>query len=114
MGFNTKTQSNKYEVGNFKFPSKECYEYMKGVDRDVDIILSDLGDDEEDLQNFFDKIRQILVSEKYFSTYFMLMDLFPNIKQMLSYSSYGENKILKKKYKFAKMFLSKFSFNGRW
>ena len=31
---------------------------------------------------------------------------------MLSYYSYGENEILKKKYEFASMFLRKFGFTG--
>ena len=101
-----------YRVGDFIFSCKQCYEYMKEIDRDADNILSDLGDD-EDMKEFFDKIDNILVYEKYFNTYLKMMDLFPNIKQMLRYYSYGENIILKKKYEFARMFLRKFSFTGQ-
>ena len=100
-----------FKVGNFKFPSKEIYENMKEIDRDVDIILSDLNDEEE-MKIFFNKINQVLVFEKYFDSHSSMMNLFPNIKKMLSYYSYGENEILKKKYEFASMFLRKFSFTG--
>ena len=104
----------KYVVGDFIFPSKECYEKLKEIDRDVDIILSDLGEDEEDLKDFLNKIGEILIFEKYFSSYSTMMrKLFPNINKMLNYYSYGENKILEKKYKFALFFLRNFSFTGQ-
>ena len=102
---------NIFKVGDFKFPSKEIYEYMKEIDENVNIILSDLNDEEE-MKIFFNKINQVLVFEKYFKSYLTMMNLFPNIKKMLSYDSYGENEILKKKYEFASMFLRKFSFTG--
>ena len=71
---------NIFKVGDFKFPSKEIYEYMKEIDENVDIILSDLNDEEE-MKIFFDKIDQILVFEKYFNSYSIMMNLFPNIKK---------------------------------
>ena len=111
MGFETLSQGmNKpYKVGGLIFPSKYCYEDFKGIDSGVDIILSDIND-EEDLQEFFNKIRPIEVIETYPEAREEMDGLFRNITQLLSYEFYGRSNLLKKSYKFAYMFFSKFNY----
>ena len=81
MGYKTATQirNTPYKVGGIIFPSKYRYEDLKGIDTGVDIILSHLGDDEEDLQEFFDKIKPIEVIERYPEAREEMDGLFPNI-----------------------------------
>ena len=97
-----------YKVGGLIFPSKYRYEDLKGIDSGVDIILSDIN--EEDLQEFFDKIRPIEVIETYPEAREEMDGLFRNITQLLSYEFYGRSNLLKKSYKFAYMFFSKFNY----
>ena len=113
MGFKTTTQirNTPYKVGGLIFPSKDRYEDLKGIDTGVDIILSYLGDDEEDLQVFFDKIKPIEVIETYPEAREEMDGLFRNITQLLCYEFYGRSNILKKSYKFASMFFSKFYYS---
>ena len=111
MGFKSATQirNTPYKVGGFIFPSKDRYEELKGLDIGVDNILSGL-DDDEDLQEFFDQIRPIEVIETYPDAREEMDGLFPNITKMLCYEFYGTSNKLKKVYKFAYMFFSKFSY----
>ena len=113
MGFKSATQirNTPYKVGGIVFPSKYRYEDLKGIDTGVDIILSYLGDDEEDLQVFFDKIKPIEVIETYPEAREEMDGLFRNITQLLSYEFYGRSNLLKKSYKFASMFFSKFNYS---
>ena len=106
----TQRRTSPYKVGGLIFPSKDRYIDLKGIDIGVDIILSDLGDDKEDLQEFFDKIRPIEVIKTYPEASEEMDCLFPNITQLLSYEFYGRSNKLKKSYKFAYMFFSKFSY----
>ena len=112
MGFETLSQrmNKPYKVGGLIFPSKYLYEDLKGIDSDVDIILSDLCNDEEDLQEFFNKIRPIEVIETYPEAREEMDGLFRNITQLLSYEFYLRSNFLKKSYKFAYMFFSKFNY----
>ena len=112
MGFKSATQirNTPYKVGGIIFPSRNRYEDLKGIDTGVDIILSHLGDDEEDLEVFFDKIRPIEVIEKYPEAREEMDGLFPNITKMLCYEFYGTSNKLKKNYKFAHMLFSKFNY----
>ena len=98
-----------YKVGGLIFPSKYRYEDLKGIDS-VDIILSDLGNDEEDLQKFFNKIIPIEVIETYPEAREEMDGLFLNITRFLCYEFYGTSNFLKKRYKFADMFFSKFNY----
>ena len=113
MGFKSTTQirTSPYKVGGLIFPSKDRYDDLKGINSGVEVIISHLGDDGEDLQEFFDKIRPIEVIETYPDAREEMDGLFPNITQLLCYEFYGRSNILKKSYKFANMFFSKFNYS---
>ena len=108
MGFKTLSQSKtrQHKVGGLIFPSKERYEDLKGIDIGVDIILSDLHNQEE-LQAFFDKIKPIEVIETYPDAREETDGLFPNITQLLCFEGIERFNLY---YKFACMFFSKFKF----
>ena len=66
MGFKSLAQSKntQYKVDGLIFPSKERYQDLKGIDIGVDIILSDL-DNEEEFKAFFDiKLFKSILSQK--------------------------------------------------
>ena len=98
-----------YKVGGLIFPSKYRYEDLKGIDSGAEIILSNIND-EEDLQEFFNKIRPIEVIETYPEAREEMDGLFRNITRFLCYEFYGRSNLLKKSYKFAYMFFSKFNY----
>ena len=106
MGFKSLAQSKntQYKVDGLIFPSKERYQDLKGIDIGVDIILSDL-DNEEELQAFFDKIKPIEVIETYPDAREEMDGLFRNITQLLCLEG---NERFYLDYKFACMFFSKF------
>ena len=109
MGFKSLSQrrNTQYKVGGLIFPSKDRYVDLKGIDSGVDIILSDLNNDEEELQEFFDKIRTIEVIETYPDAREEMNGLFLNITRLLCFEGV-ENLIFE--YKFAFMFFSKFNY----
>ena len=98
-----------FKVGGLIFPSKYCYEDLKGIDTGAKIILSDLND-EKDLQDFFNKIRPIKVIETYPEAREEIDGLFPNITGFLCYEIYGTSNIREKCYKFADKFFSKLKY----
>ena len=109
MDFKSLAQRNNtpYKVGGLIFPSKYRYEDLKGIDSGVDIILSDLNNDKEELQEFFDKIRLIEVIETYLDAREEMDGLFSNITRLLCYEG---NERFYFDYKFAYMFFSKFNY----
>ena len=111
MGFKSATQrrNTSYKVGGLIFSSKDRYEDLKGIDSGVEIILSDINDEEE-LQEFFNNISPIEVIETYPEAREEMDGLFPNITRFLCYEFYGTSNKLKKCYKFADMFFSKFNY----
>ena len=112
MGFKTLSQSKtrQYKVGGLIFPSKERYEDFKGIDLDNEIILSDLVNEEE-LQEFFDRINPIEVIETYPDAREETDGLFPNITQLLCFEGIER---LNLDHKFACMLFSKFKFYQEW
>ena len=108
MGFKSLAQSKntQYKVDGLIFPSKERYQDLKGIDIGVDIILSDL-DNEEELQAFFDKIKPIEVIETYPNAREEMDGLFRNITQLICLEG---NERFHLDYKFACMFFSKFNY----
>ena len=108
MGFKSLAQSKntQYKVDGLIFPSKGRYEDLKGIDISVDIILSDL-DNEEKLQAFFDKINPIEVIETYPDASEEMDGLFPNITKLLCFEGIERFYF---DYKFACMFFSKFKY----
>ena len=108
MGLKSLSQRNntQYKVGGLIFPSKERYEDLKGIDIGVDIILSDLHNQEE-LKAFFNKINPIEVIETYPDARQEMDGLFPNITQLLCFEG---NERFHLDYKFACMFFSKFKY----
>ena len=109
MGFKSlsKRRNTPYKVGGLIFPSKDRYVDLKGIDIGVDIILSDLNDDDKELQAFIDKINPIEVIETYPDAREEMDGLFQNITQLLCYEG---NEIYYFDYKFAFMFFSKFKY----
>ena len=106
MGFKSLSQrNNQYKVGGLIFPSKDCYEVLKGIDFGVDIIRSDFN--EEKLQAFFNKISPFEVIETYPDEREETDGLFPNITQLLCLEG---NERFHLDYKFACMFFSKFKY----
>ena len=108
MGFKSLAQSKntQYKVDGLIFPSKERYEDLKGIDIGVDIILSDL-DNQEELKAFLNKINPIEVIETYPDASEEMDGLFPNITQLLCLEG---NERFYLDYKFACMLFSKFKY----
>ena len=108
MGFKSLAQSKntQYKVDGLIFPSKECYENLKGIDAVGSIILLDLCN-EEKLKAFFDKIKPIEVIETYPDAREETDGLFRNITHLLCLEG---NERFHLDYKFACMFFSKFKY----
>ena len=98
-----------YKVGGLIFSSKHFYEDLKGIDVDAENIILDFND-EKDIQYFVNQISPIKVIETYPEAREEMDGLFPNITGFLCYEFYGTSNSLKKRYKFADKFFSKFEY----
>ena len=84
MRVKSATQRNitPYKVGGLIFPSQDRYVDLKGIDSDVDIILSDLDNDPGEILAFLDKIKPIEVIETYPGARKEMDGLFPNLTRL--------------------------------
>ena len=85
MGF--KTKSKGYQIGGLIFDSEEDYKSLKRVDNNIFNIVKLVKNSSEDLENIFNNIKPINVTETYPDAYDEIDGVYVNATSLLIYEN---------------------------
>ena len=77
--------SNNYKIGGLIFDSKEDYLLLKNLDNSLNSHIELIKDDCYDLEEFFNRIEEVNVTESYYNAKEELDNLFENATKLLCY-----------------------------
>ena len=84
MGFKRK-QNNSFKLGGLIFDSEEDYKSLKRVDNNIFNILKLVKNSSEDLENIFNNIKPINITETYPDAYDEIDGIYSNTTSLLIY-----------------------------
>ena len=87
MGFKRK-QNNSFKLDGLIFDSEEDYKSLKRVDDNIFNIVKLVKNSSNDLENIFNNIKSINVTETYPDAYDEIDGIYPNATSLLIYEEY--------------------------
>ena len=87
MGFKCK-QNKSFKLGGLIFDSEEDYKSLKRVDNNIFNIVKLVKNSSNDLENIFNNIKSINVTETYPDAYDEIDRIYPNATSLLIYEDY--------------------------
>ena len=87
MGFKRK-QNKSFKLGGLIFDSEEDYKSLKRVDDNIFNIIKLVKNSSNDLENIFNNIKSINITETYSDAYDEIDGIYPNATSLLIYEDY--------------------------